>query len=179
MAATIADITAGVGESYTREDAFGHKNVFAPSIGAVVRRPPVLTETADLKFVRLVRLCQIADCSEKSRLITFEDIVLLLEFGNVQRTNRFHRDGTRAAIGSMVGAVQELFRPSRAVAVSADVCAGRIQRQRAEVDARHAGAGDRAGSVSGLSAVHHACPAGRGPRVATAVGDRAGTSGVR
>ena len=76
----------------------------------------------------------------------------------------------------MAGAVQELLRPSRAGVVPADLCAGGVQRQRAEVDASDAGAGDRAGSVPSVSAFHHACALGRRGRLATAARRRAGTS---
>jgi hypothetical protein len=103
-------------------------------------------------------------------------LYFLLDFGNLQRTDRFHCDGARAATGSMARAVQELLRPSRTVVVPADVRAGRVQRQRAEVDASHAGAGDRAGGVPSVSAFHHACALGCRSRLATAARRGSGTS---
>ncbi len=66
----------------------------------------------------------------------------------------------------MAGAVQALLWPSRAVAVAADLRARRLQRQRAEVDAGDAGAGDRAGRLSSVPTLHHACPVGGGARLA-------------
>jgi len=74
----------------------------------------------------------------------------------------------------MVGAVQALLRPSRAVVVPADLRAGRVQRQRAEVDAADAGACHRVRSLSSLSTLHHAravgCGAGLAPPACCAPG---------
>ncbi len=62
----------------------------------------------------LVRLCQIADFVPNLRLINFEDIDFLLEFGSLWRTGRSHRDGARTATDPMVGAVHESLWLSRA-----------------------------------------------------------------
>src|SRR5437870_3455986 len=76
----------------------------------------------------------------------------------------------------MAGAVQVLLWSSRAVVVAADLRARGLQRQRAEVDAGDADAGDRVGGLSSVSALHRACAVGRRPRLATAAGRRPRTS---
>ena len=55
---------------------------------------------------------------------------------------------------------------SGAVVVAAQLRPGRLQRQRAEVDAGDAGPGDRAGRLSSLSAFRYARAVGCGPRLA-------------
>src|SRR5439155_10300666 len=88
-------------------------------------------------------------------------------FGTVLCGGRPHGHGAHSATGALARAVQTLLWPSRAVVVAAQLRPGRLQRQRAEVDAGDAGARDRAGRVPSLSAFHHArtmgCRAGLAP----------------
>jgi DDE superfamily endonuclease len=101
-------------------------------------------------------------------------LYFLLDFCLLWRAGRSHCDGARPATDSMVGAIQELLRPSRAVVVPADVRAGRVQRQRAEVDASHAGADHRAGLVPSVPALHYSRAMGRRSRLAPAARRGAG-----